>query len=160
MDNLIKLFKETFEYNDGKLYWKKTLGPRAKKGNLAGKLRKDGYREVGMFGKYYLEHRVVYAIFNNTIPDLLDHIDRNRSNNRIDNLRVATFSQNSWNSRTPNNNKTGVKGVRKLKNGKFEARLAIKGKTIQVGTFSTLEEATLAIQNVRNSNHIQYACHG
>ncbi len=58
------------------------------------------------------------------------------------------------------NNKTGVKGIRKTSNGKYEARVARKGKTFQVGTFNSLEEASKALQEFREKVHDCFTCHG
>lgn len=163
MNNLINKFKDTFEYVDGHLYWKITKGTRAIKGSKAGKLRKDGYYDVGLDGKYYLIHRIVYALHYNKLPEIIDHIDRNRSNNKIENLRESDVNYNVWNSSISSANTTGVKGIRKVKRGNyeaFEARVAIKSKTIQVGTFKTLEEAKSAIQIKREELHQEYACNG
>lgn len=160
MNELISTFKEVFEYKDGSLFWKTTRGTRAIKGSRAGKLRKDGYRDVGLNGKYYLEHRVIYAILNNELPEVIDHIDHNRSNNLIDNLRIADYASNAWNSRLSRNNSSGIKGIRETYNQKYEARLAVRGKTIQIGTFDNIEDAKISIENARNSIHNQYACHG
>lgn len=160
MNKYINLFKEYFEYKDGFLYWKKTIGTRAIAGNKAGKLRKDGYFDVGLFGKYYLVHRIVYALFNNSLPKFIDHIDRDRSNNRIENLREASANQNTWNASKSKANNTGVKGVRKTKNSKFEARVAANGITYQVGTFDTIEQAEQAIILYREKLHKEFTCNG
>lgn len=159
--DIIEKFREVFEYIDGQIYWKITKGSRAKKGNKAGKLRKDGYYDVGLDGKYYLVHRVIFALIHGYLPEVVDHIDRNPKNNLIVNLRPATYTNNSWNSGISANNSTGVKGVRKTtRNNKYEARIAANNQTYQVGTFDSLEEAELAIQNFRIEKHTDYACHG
>lgn len=160
MNEIILTFKELFEYKEGKLFWRITKGTRAIKGNRAGKLRKDGYRDVGVNGKYYLEHRVIYAILNNELPEVIDHIDHNRTNNLIENLRHADYASNAWNSKLSKNNSSGIKGIRKTHNQKYEARLAVRGKTIQIGTFDNIEDAKKSIEEARNSVHNQYACHG
>lgn len=160
MDNTVSLFREYFKYEDGNIYWIKTAGTRALVGSRAGKRRKDGYYDVGLKGKYYLVHRIIFALNHNYLPETVDHIDHNRENNLISNLREATCSQNSHNSRISRNNSTGVKGIRKTRNNKFEARIAINGTTIQVGTFDTLECAKSAIEIERKKRHGQYACYG
>lgn len=152
-------FNDYFEYTDGHIYWKVTLGTRAIKGNRAGKLRKDGYFDVGLKGKYYLVHRVIFYLVNGYLPEIVDHIDHNRSNNLINNLREADFCKNVWNSRKTSNEKsTSHKGIRLTKNGKFEARIAKNNITYQVGTFPTLQEAIVAIKKVRRSLHCEFAC--
>lgn len=160
MNNEIELFKEFFEYKDGTLIWRKTSGTRGLKGSVAGKKRKDGYYDVGLKGKYYLVHRIIYALHNNYLPEIVDHINRDVSDNRIENLRESDYNKNIWNSGISTSNKSGVKGIRKTKNNKYEARIAINGKTIQVGTFESIDVAKAALQLVRQKEHGEHACDG
>ena len=157
---LIELFREYFDYADGRLIWIKSSGTRGLKGHFAGKLRKDGYYDVGLKGKYYLVHRVIYALHNNELPDVVDHINRQPFDNRIENLRAADFIKNAHNSKRNVKNSLGVKGVRKTKNNKYEARIATNGVTIQVGTFDTLKGAAEALKKVRQKEHEEFACDG
>ena len=160
MQDSLEMFKEYFEYRDGFLIWKKRSGTRGLAGTRAGKLRKDGYFDVGLKGKYYLVHRIVYALHYGIFPEVVDHVNRDRSDNRVENLRSADSCKNAWNSTISTSNTTGVKGVRRTYNGKFEARVAVKGNTIQVGTFNTLEEASDALDKIRQKEHGEYACSG
>jgi len=153
-------FSEYFYYKDGFIYWKKTTGARSKQNTRAGKLRKDGYYDVGLNKKLYLIHRIVYCLHYKHLPKIVDHINRVRSDNRVENLREADYNENTWNSGISVNNNTGVKGVRKTYNGKYEARVAKGGVTFQVGTFSSLEEAKNAIHKIREKFHDEYSCHG
>lgn len=160
MNNEIELFKEYFSYDNGCLIWKKTSGPRGIKGCIAGKKRKDNYYDVGLKGKYYLVHRIVFAIHHGYLPEVVDHINRDVSDNRIENLRPANSSKNAWNSKISSSNTSGVKGIRITKNNKYEARIAVKGVTIQVGTFESLEEARITLEKIRQKEHEEYACNG
>lgn len=160
MNNEIELFKEYFYYSDGALFWKKDAGARAKKGKTAGKLRKDGYYDVGLKGKYYLVHRIVFALTYGYLPACVDHIDRNPSNNLISNLRDSDYSNNVWNSGISKSNSTGIKGIRVARNGKFEARVAANGVTYQVGTFDNIEEAASELKKFRANLHKNFACNG
>ena len=156
----IDLFREYFEYSDGYLYWKKTKGPRALKGSKVGYLRKDGYCGTMFNKKSYLVHRIIFGIIYGYLPEVVDHKDRNRTNNLISNLREADYSKNIHNARLSKSNTTGVKGVRKTKNGRFECRVAINGVTHQVGTFSSLFEAQQKIKEYRQNLHKEFTCHG
>lgn len=92
-------------------------------------------------------HRVIWELFNGYL-DLslqIDHIDRNPLNNNIENLRIATQSQNQINSRKPKNNTTGYKGVLATPSGKFQARLGFNGKKLYLGLFDTAEEANACV---------------
>jgi hypothetical protein len=80
-----------FDYKDGKLY--------RKNGNLAGNILKSGYGLVSVKGKRFGIHRVIYAMHHGFMPEIVDHIDGNPSNNNIQNLRSATKSQNGMNQK-------------------------------------------------------------
>lgn len=88
-------------------------------------------------------HRLIafYFIPNPRMCKCVDHIDRNGLNNRLDNLRWCTPSQNSYNAMMPTHNLySGKKGVSKSGN-KWRARIVLNQKEIRIGTFSTIEEA-------------------
>lgn len=110
---------------------------------IYGSLTTDGYIRVNIQGKRYKAHRIIWEMFNGKIPEsmVIDHIDGNKANNMIENLRLATQSQNQA-------NKVGTgswpKGVKVCANGKFQARVRQHGKTYHLGTFSTVEEASAA----------------
>ena len=108
---------------------KKTKGPRAPKGSRVGYLRKDGYYGTMFNKKSYLVHRIIFGIVHGYLPEVVDHKDHDRTNNLISNLREADYSKNIHNARLSKSDSTGVKGVRKTKNGRFECRVAINGVT-------------------------------
>jgi hypothetical protein len=88
---------------------------------------------------------------------LIDHIDGNRLNNRVSNLREANDSENQWNSLAQKNNKLGIKGVRLDKNGKnYCARITHYGKEYGLGTYDTIEEASLAYQKASLKYHGEF----
>jgi hypothetical protein len=87
-----------FTYKDGWLYWRvATKGTSV--GDKAGNKKGSGYWQVCVDGKWYQLHRVIWEMFNGQIPENLevDHEDRNTDNNLINNLRLATRSQNAFN---------------------------------------------------------------
>ena len=78
---------------------------------------------------------------------VIDHINRNPLDNRKCNLRIATRSLNSINSKLAKNNTTGVRNVHIDKNtGKYRARIKRNGKMIHIGMYETLEEAKKAVE--------------
>lgn len=128
------------------LVWLVERGRKCKPGSPAGCLTKFGYWYIGCGYRHYLAHRFVWFLHNGEIPNGLDidHIDGDRSNNKISNLRLATRSQNLRNKKISKSNKTGFKGVFKLPNGRFQSSIRVNGKQNYLGVFSTAEEAGLA----------------
>lgn len=110
----------------------------------AGSFNSYGYRVIKIGGKYLLAHQIVWLLETGSAPDRpLDHIDGDKANNRFDNLRLATAAQNGANRKPGSNAPFGVKGVT-LEKGRFRARIKVNGRKIQVGVFSSVDEASQA----------------
>jgi hypothetical protein len=106
-------------------------------GHLSIRLCPAGQKDVSV-----LVHRLVWRIYYGTWPDGdLDHINGDRKDNRISNLRIANPSENCANSAVYKNNTTGYKGVHKLPCGRFKSRIQYYGKRKTLGIFETAEEA-------------------
>ena len=110
----------------------------------------DGYYEFNLCKngktKKFKLHRLIYQAHFGTIPEkmIIDHIDNNPKNNNIENLRLVTNQQNSFNQKTRKNNlSTGYKNISKTKWNTFKVRIRINNKTVYSKTFKTLEEAIL-----------------
>ncbi len=89
-----------FYIEDGLLRWKIDFGYKSKVGTVVGRLNYRGYRVYTFRGTPILVHRIMYSIYHQLeIPSgmQIDHVDRDRSNNSIDNLRLATHTENCWN---------------------------------------------------------------
>ena len=109
-------------------------------GSIAGSYNKLGYLEIRYNGKLYLGHRLAWLYVYGVTPTEIDHINRNPSDNRIINLRVATRTQQMANIKRMSTNKSGFKGV--CAHGKrFSAYIKINEKTKYLGMFDTPEEA-------------------
>jgi len=139
---------ELFEYRDGKLYYRDTpkTPNHVKKGAEAGWIhdRKSGRRAVIISNKKYFIHRVVFLYFYGylpTLPDMVDHIDRDCTNNRIDNLRVLTHGQNCANTLQRSGSISGYKGVTPSAHGTWIAQMREKGVLLHFGCRSTAIEA-------------------
>jgi hypothetical protein len=114
---------------------------------IAGTIRtKEGldYNEIqisphGKFGA----HRIIWKMHYGTEPPpIIDHIDGNGLNNKIDNLREANICQNGWNSKRSSRNRSGFKGVSfNTEKNKWRAAIHVNGKTRLIGYFSTPEAA-------------------
>ncbi len=120
-----------------------------RKGREAGNLTADGYILVRIDGIGYLAHRVVYSMVNGVIPEgmMIDHINRIKHDNRLENLRLATPSENSLNrNRKPN--KCGLRGLCKV--GKcYKLDRYFKGEKCYIGNFATVSEAKIAYKEWR-----------
>lgn len=141
-----KTAKEIFDYRDGKLFWRNDRGSNAKAGQRAGGQRITGYRAVFLCGKRYQEHRLIYLWHHGHMPKQIDHINMDKSDNRIENLRPADSSQNQANTKSRSNS-SGYRGVRLVpETGRWAARIYKDYKEIRIGTFDTPEEASAAYQ--------------
>jgi hypothetical protein len=108
-----------------------------------------GYKRIRLFGKLFLAHRLAWAIHYGEWPkNEIDHINMNKSDNRIDNLRHVTHSGQMINRKYPKG-ASGVTGVSKNRYG-WQAAIRVNCKTVFLGLFKTIEEAAavrLAAQN-------------
>lgn len=104
---------EMFDYSpsDGTLIHKFTVQGGKQKGQRAGSPHNMGYLQIMIFRKKYLLHRLIWLYHHGRWPNQIDHINGVRSDNRIENLRECTYSQNHGNKRMNRNNTSGKKGV-------------------------------------------------
>lgn len=108
--------------------------------------RGSGYISITINKKPYMAHRLAWLLTHGEWPEVeIDHINGDRADNRIVNLRLATRQQNMINRRTHKSNKLGVKGVSQIKN-RFRAQLWHCGKFVLNKSFATVEEASAAYQ--------------
>jgi hypothetical protein len=117
-------------------------------GSLKFKNRSRQYYTLKINYKDFLNHRIIYAIYNN-ITDfndkVIDHIDGNSLNNNPQNLRLVTTSENLLNSKKREDNKTGHKNIYFHKRDKmYECSIKTNGKRNWIGYYKTLEEALAA----------------
>ena len=112
-----------------------TINHRAKKGGVA-------KRRVAYSGSSLGVHRIIYYMHYGHCPDVLDHIDGNPLNNRLENLRPAFPVLNSWNQKKFKNNTTGITGVNwDKKRQQWRARITVKGVVHELGFTSSKFEA-------------------
>jgi hypothetical protein len=122
-------------------------GSSAKKGAFAGSLNGDGYLNIQVNGKIYKVHRLAWLYVFGYFPEnQIDHINRIRTDNRIENLREVSQSCNMKNSKIQSNNTSGVRGVYWNKQKKkWKAYIQDqKRKQIFLGYFTSLLEAAQA----------------
>ena len=118
------------------------------KNNQTGKMLKPsnvkGYLSVKLNNKSNLIHRLIANAFipNPDNKPFIDHIDNNRANNSINNLRWATPSENNYNQKLGKRNKSGFKGVHQIKEtGFYRAQIQVNGNIISIGIYTTIEKA-------------------
>lgn len=136
------LYKELL-YNAGTgiFTWLKPAQKRVV-GNVAGCITPSGYVVICVNRKLYRAHHLAWLYVHGELPLLIDHINGNRSDNRISNLRPATHSQNSKNRKVSKKSKSGLKGVYlEKRTGRWEAQICTNGKNIYLGTFKSPHEA-------------------
>lgn len=122
---------------------KVALSGRTKVGDVAGNLIKD-YIELSVDGNTYRAHPLAWFYVHGKWPSQeLDHRDRNKANNAIDNLREATHSQNGANMPMHRRNSNGFKGVTKHQK-RFKASVMVCRKRLHLGVFYTAEQAARA----------------
>ena len=151
---------EIFTYQDGKLFWKKKTAKCVKIGAEAGLKHGKGYLIVPIQYKHYYVHRVVYMMHHDNEPYIIDHIDGNKSNNRIENLRPATRHQNARNSSKQKNNTSGAKNVYWNKGKqKWQVSICVNNKIKHIGTFDDFDKAKQSAYYARIQYHGEYARH-
>jgi hypothetical protein len=140
---------ELFEYRDGKLYNKTNRASMARMGMESGGKTADGYRRLKVDGKQQYAHRLIWIMHNGDIPKnkFIDHENRIKTDNRIENLRVVTNQENAFN--------TSAKGYSWHKRQlKWSAFIMIDGVQKHLGTFDLEEDAAKAYQVAKEKYHI------
>lgn len=149
-----------YDLDTGIFTWKVKKSQVAKAGDVAG-WEYNGYREIEIDNKKYKAHRLAWLYVHGEMPkNLIDHIDNNRSNNKISNLREATYQTNSENYKTPKTNKSGVKNVSWYKKlNKWVVSISVEKTKKTIGYFDDLEFAELVAIEARNKYRGEFANH-
>jgi len=105
----------------------------------------SGYMQINIGNRNYKCHRLAWFYEYGEWPEQIDHINHERSDNRLSNLRNVTHSENMKNKSKYKCNKSGVTGVCYHKRtGKWQARINLNGKEVYLGLFKTIKEASSA----------------
>lgn len=134
---------EFLQYSNGKLFWLKAPSKRIRAGSQAGTLRPTGYRQVRILGKSYLEHHLIWYLHTGKWPVFdIDHINRKRDDNRIENLREVTHQFNCFNN-------TAKGFYFDKRNKKFMAYIRINGRLKNLGRYETAEKAKAVYEQAK-----------
>ncbi len=135
-----------YEPETGIFTWKISNSNRVKVGDAAGSQNGDGYLRIKVLSRQYKSHRLAWLYVYGEWPKLdIDHINRNRSDNRRVNLRDVTQKQNMQNASKRSDNTSGHPGVSWHKqHSKWQARIMHNQKDIHLGYFTDIEEALSA----------------
>ena len=154
--------KDLLLYENGKLYWRKKVSRKINVGDEAGTFRKtDSYRQIMINSQVHRTHRLVYLYHYGYMPELIDHINQNPNDNRVDNLRPATRAENAYNSKLRPDNTSGVKGVTWDKAKKrWVARVYADRTCVNLGRFIELADAITAVKAARRQHHGEFASEG
>lgn len=146
----------------GHLIWIKKASDKTNVGARAGWQRSiAGYRQVGLFGSIYYEHRLIWLMVNGGFPEnQIGHINGIKDDNRYANLRHVTSSQNITNIGAKRDNTSGTKNVHWCnRNRRWIAKVKIDGHTHHAGSFADYESAVKAATAARIAFHGEFASH-
>jgi hypothetical protein len=159
-----------FEYRDGKLFWRHCVLSNPSEltaadkrhlkyaGRKAGTGNGNGYLTTSYRDKRYYIHHLVFLMFHGYRPKLLDHINGVRDDNRIENLREVTTSQNSMNTSLRSDNVSGTKGVSWHKGAKkWTVTLQVGKVPKYMGLYEDYELACLMASEARDAYHGEFA---
>jgi hypothetical protein len=148
--------KELFDYKDGQFIDRKTNAAKT----LVPITNHHRYYRVVVDGKAYGLHRMIFLYHKGYLPKVIDHVDNDRTNNQIENLREATQQQNCLNRVAHKNNRSGYKNVHwdKAMN-KWAVQISIDRKRRVFGYFDDVELAGLVAEEARDKFHGEFARH-
>ena len=149
---------EILEYDstNGGFIWKVNRGSVKCKGKRAGSINDRGYRVIVINKKTYKEHRLIWFYHYKKWPeDQIDHINRSKVDNRIENLRECITSENCQNRNKQSNNTSGYTGVNWSKQcKKWRAEICVNNKSKYLGLFENIDDAISAYNNAKLKYHV------
>lgn len=151
----VQRLHEVLYYNKdtGVFVWKHRDTHKDKLGKVAGIKRPNGYLAICIDSQYHYSHRLAWMYVHCDFPNVIDHIDGNKENNSINNLRSVTQKTNIENlKKARKHNSTGLLGVFRSKN-KFQSRIGVNGVGIYLGRFLTKELAHEAYLQAKRKYH-------
>jgi hypothetical protein len=146
---------ELFDYKDGQLI-SKQKSKRRNVGDVLGKINDRGYVTASVQGDVYRVHRLIFFWHHGVMPEQIDHINGIRDDNRIENLRPATSSENAQNRIA--SSVSGTKGVYWHKQiNRWVASICVNRKNIHLGSFEDIDAAKAVAMQARKDVHGSFA---
>lgn len=145
----LKSVARLFEYEEGFLFRKSSQ----KKVN--NRPNSDGYMHTEVEGKSWKVHRIIFYLCRGYEPEVVDHINGDTLDNRIENLRACTQKQNTFNQ-VCKTGQSGVQGVSKF-GERWRVRIGIGSRRLPLGLYDCLELATLVAEEARDKYHGEYS---
>lgn len=143
-----------YDPESGKIFWKVRRSNLVYAGREALTASKNsGHKHGRIYRKAYMAHRVAWALHYGEWPDgAIDHINGIPDDNRIENLRLASASENAMNRRPNKMKKSGLPhGVSVRRNGRYFAQIQKYGRNHHLGLFDTVEQAREAYMNAKSN---------
>ena len=146
-----------YDQNSGNFYWRESPRIGVKAGSQAGTINSKGYRLIKIDGRHILAHRLAWYFVHGRLPfDQIDHIDCNRDNNCIKNLRECNNAQNAQRSSVGKINKTGHRGICYLpRHKKYQASIGYNNKRKNLGLYQDFDEAVEVYELAKQRVHFQ-----
>lgn len=155
VDKILRYDPET-----GDLYWKERVSRRQKPGDKAGGLNNSGYMTILIKRKRHSSHRLAWLLAHGEWPNIIDHKNGDRSDNRLANLRNTNRTMNCYNAALSKNNTSGCKGVTFNKSANlWQAAVGEAGRRIYIGVYKTAEEASAAYLQAVEMKAGEFALH-
>lgn len=158
-----KKAKDSLNYNHetGEFKWARSVANSVKIGDKAGSIDKSGYIRIRLtingVKKSLASHRISWFIVHGELPNVIDHINGTRDDNRISNLRSCTNQQNILNQGLQKSNNSGFRGVYFVKSSKkWAAQIKFKGKNFYLGQFKHSNEASKAYEEKAKELHGEF----
>jgi hypothetical protein len=163
-----ELVVDRLDYREGDLWWRRSCGNNARLDRPAGCVNPQGYRRIRLGARQWFAHRLVFLFHNpdwdisdGTVNNAIDHRDRDKLNNDIANLRMATNGENQYNSVAKKGGTSRFKGVCWHKaSRKWRVRVRLNGRQLAGGYFHDEDEANARAIAMREELHGEFVRHG
>ncbi|RZS35844.1 HNH endonuclease [Corticibacter populi] len=144
-----------YDQETGIFSWAKSIATKVKTGSIAGHISADQYQRIVIFGRKYLAHRLAWLYVHGEWPDgQIDHINRQKNDNRLANLRCVSCLKNQHNKGAYANNKSGTPGVHwHTRDQRWRAVIGVNGRRVRLGSYIDRSAAEAAYQQAKAVYH-------